>query len=127
MELPKTIKDAITSSVSVMCASFVPPNQVNTGLIAMFDELEGRGALPLVKSEPIDRVISRESACILLSRSPKVVSALVKSGRLRGVYGGVGAERITGISEQSIRDFIAQSKSGKRRSKKKAKTMKEAK
>ena len=97
----KSTKDAVRA----ICATdpSITPVQVKAALA----ELDGEGSRHLTNSEPLDRVISRKQAADILGYSKKSVSEKVKAGKIKAIYGGANGNRITGISEQSVRDFMA--------------------
>jgi len=105
--IPKSIKDAITSSVSVMLTSLaIPQANINGAFAAFFSELDGKGTKSITNTEPLDRLLSRKQVADLLSCSLKTVSDKVRAGKLNAVYGGADGKRLTGISEESVRAFM---------------------
>ena len=92
----------------MMLASLgIPQSQLDAAALAFWDEIEGRGIRSITNPKPLDRILSRAQAHEILGRSRKTISLMVANGVLRGVYGGKDKKRLTGISEESIRAFMA--------------------
>ncbi len=60
----------------------------------------------------IDRALPRRVVAGILGRSPRTVTNLVASGRLRAVYGGTKRQRLTGVLESSLKQFLTTGKEG---------------
>lgn len=105
--IPKTLKDTLTASVIAMSAAYgISEPLAKAGCSAMFAELEGKGTRSITNQKPLDRVLSRKQAAEILGCSKKTISDKVKAGKLRAIYGGANEDRITGISEDSIRAYM---------------------
>lgn len=108
MTVPKRIKDTLAATTAMMLASLnIPQPQLDAAESAFWGEIEGHGVRSITNQEPLDRSISREQASELLQKSKKTISLMIANGTLRGVYGGKGKKRITGVSEESVRAFLA--------------------
>ena len=114
-ELPKATRTAITLSISAMLAPLaIPQAQIDGALSAMFSELDGSGTRSITNAEPLDRVLSAAQVASLLGRSKKTVTELGKRGKIRAVRFGTNGQRASGYSEESVRNFIAETKGGER-------------
>lgn len=112
-QLPKNITAALTLSVNAMLTPLaIPQATIDGALAAMFDELNGKGTRSITDARPLDRALTPAQTGDIIGRTTKTVRELVKRGRLRGIYGGADGKRLTGISEQSVRDFISGAKEG---------------
>lgn len=108
MTIPRKVKDTFAATTAMMLASLnVPQNQLDAAASAYWSEIEGRGIRTITNQEPLDRVLSREQTAKIISRSRKTVSMMVAAGKLKGVFGGTDGKRLTGITESSIRAFMA--------------------
>lgn len=107
MIIPSNIRTAAMGATTIaLAATGIPQATIDAAWAAFWDEVEGRGARSLVTNTPLDRALSRKQVAQILGRCPKTVSLLVANGKLRGVFGGPGGKRLTGISEASVRKFV---------------------
>lgn len=108
MTIPRKAKDTFAATTAMMLASLnIPQHQLDAAASAYWNEIEGHGVRSITNQEPLDRVLSRDQAHEILGRSKKTISLMVANGVLRGVYGGKDKRRLTGITESSIRAFMA--------------------
>lgn len=110
MSIPTATRNIISGTISALLAGVaVPQERTDAALRALFSELDGDGGYhTLTRAEPLDRAVKREVAASILGVSKYTVSKMVQRGTLRAVYGGKDGKRLTGISEASIRAFMAQ-------------------
>jgi len=114
MNIPMKVKDTFAATSTMMLASLgIPQAQLDAAAAAFWSEVEGHGVRSITNQEPLDRILSREQAKEILGKSAKTVSLMVRAGTLRGVYGGKDGERLTGVTESSLRAFMAGSKTEK--------------
>lgn len=108
MNIPRKIKDAFATTSAMMLASLgVSQAQLDGASAAFWKEIEGHGLCSITERKPLDRILTRRQASELLARSVKTVSSMVAAGKLKGVYGGAHGQRLTGITESSLRAFAA--------------------
>ena len=108
MSIPTTVKSTTAGMLTLALSPLgVNQNQIDAGLAALWNEIEGHGVRSITNQEPLDRSISRKQASELLGKSLKTISLMIMNGTLHGIYGGKGKKRITGISEASVRALMA--------------------
>lgn len=83
----------------------IPQATINGALETFFGELNGKGIKSITDDRPLDRVLTPAQTAALLGRTTKTVRELARRGRIKAVMFGDGS-RVTGYSEQSVRDFI---------------------
>ena len=107
-EVPKKVKETFAATAAMMLAAVgIPQSRINGATAAFWDEIEGRSARSITNTEPIDRLLSRKQVTEILGKSKKTVSLLCADGKLRAIYGGKDGKRITGITESSLRAYMA--------------------
>ena len=78
---------------------------------AVVELLEGKSAAAFRPAEPMYRVLPRKVVAELLSVTPRTVTNYARRGVLKAVRDGMVGTRTIGITEKSVRDFIARADS----------------